>query len=129
MSSVLVGVFEVAEDNLLNAVYPRGSYMVDEGETSNMCFYTTMVTQADESVVINPHYRDEPGYIQDGEITFSSTTVSFPSGSDTACITITGVSDDIPLERREILEFTITGVSSGLVSGRSGFIDIIVSDD
>ena len=129
MSSVLVGVFEVAEDNLLNAVYPEGSYMVNEGETSNMCFHTTMVTQADESMVINPHYRDEPGYIQDGEITFSSTTVSFPSGSNTACITITGVSDEILLERKEILEFTITGVSSGLVSGRSGFIDIIVSDD
>ena len=129
MSSILSGKFDVA-DTPTNSVYPEGEYEVYEGSASNMCFNLNVPVSSSESFTITPSYQtNKPGYVQEGEVTFSSTTVTFDAGSTQSCVTLTGVADSLSSERDEVLNFTMTNLSTGLVAGRQGSISIILKEN
>jgi len=129
MSSILSGKFDVA-NTPKNAVYPEGEYEVYEGSTTNMCFNLNTPAITEESFTITPSYQtNKPGYVQQGEVTLSNTTVTFAAGSTQACVTLTGISDALYSERDEVLDFTMTNLTSGLVAGRQGAVSIILKEN
>ena len=128
LSSTVSGKFNVA-DTPKNAVYPVGEYEVSEGSTSNVCFYLTEPAASAQSFDLTPAYQaNKPGFVQSGEVTFDLTTVAFGPGDTQSCITVTGVSDNLADEGNEVLELSMTNLSSGIVSGRSGSFDLILKE-
>jgi hypothetical protein len=95
-----------------------------------MCFNLNVPASSSESFTITPSYQtNKPGYVQEGEVTFSSTTVTFDAGSTQSCVTLTGVADSLSSERDEVLNFTMTNLSTGLVAGRQGSVSIILKEN
>ena len=128
LSSTVSGKFSVA-DIPKNAVYPVGEYEVSEGSTSNVCFYLTEPAASAQSFDLTPAYQvNKPGFVQSGEVTFDLTTVAFGPGDTQSCITVTGVSDNLADEGNEVLELSMTNLSSGIVSGRSGSFNLILKE-
>ena len=66
--------------------------------------------------------------MQSGEVTFDLTTVAFGPGETQSCITVTGVSDNLADEGNEVLELSMTNLSSGIVSGRIGSFNLILKE-
>jgi len=128
LSSTVSGKFSVA-DTPKNAVYPEGEYQVSEGSTSNICFYLTEPADSAQSFNLTPAYQaNKPGFVQSEEVTFNSTTVAFGSGETRSCITVTGVSDDLADEGDEVLQLSMTNLSSGIVSGRTESFNLILKE-
>ena len=128
LSSTVSGKFSVA-DTPKNAVYPVGEYEVSEGSTSNVCFYLTEPAASAQSFDLTPAYQaNKPGFVQSGEVTFDLTTVAFGPGETQSCINVTGVSDNLADEGNEVLELSMTNLSSGIVSGRSGSFNLILKE-
>ena len=60
---------------------------------------------------------------------WTTQTVTFDAGSTQSCVTLTGVADSLFSERDEVLNFTMTNFSRGLVPGRQGSVSIILKEN
>ena len=94
-----------------------------------MCFYLTQPATSAQSFDLTPSYQaNKPGFVQSGEVTFDLTTVSFGPDETQSCITVTGVSDNLAKEGNEVLELSMTNLTSGIVAGRSESFNLILKE-